>query len=64
MDETTATGVAGIVFELLQTQIQVVGRPTLPPCVLEAVIEEAELDEDIKYKDYRPVYKNHWGVTL
>ena len=26
------------------------GRATLPQCVLEAVIEEAELDEDIKYK--------------
>ena len=30
--------------------IEVVGRPTLSQCVLEAVIEEAELDEDIKYK--------------
>ncbi|MCP4576594.1 MAG: hypothetical protein GY846_09960 [Deltaproteobacteria bacterium] len=30
--------------------IEMVGRPTLPQCVLEAVLEEAQLDEDIKYK--------------
>ena len=30
--------------------IEVVGRATLPQCVLEAVIEEAKLDEDIEYK--------------
>ena len=30
--------------------IEVVGRASLPQCVLEAVIEEAELDEDIEYK--------------
>ena len=30
--------------------IEMVGRPTLPQCVLEAVLEEAQLDEDIEYK--------------
>ena len=30
--------------------IEMVGRPTLSQCVLEAVIEEAQLDEDIDYK--------------
>ena len=41
--------------------IEMVGRPTLPQCVLEAVIEEAHLDEDIEYKvrkkngDFQPI---------
>ncbi|MFC1869056.1 metallophosphoesterase [Thermodesulfobacteriota bacterium] len=30
--------------------LEIPGRPTLPQCVLEAVIEEAELNEDIEYK--------------
>lgn len=34
--------------------IEMAGRPTLPQCVLEAVIEEADLSEDLEFKYKRP----------
>ena len=52
--EATKKAVTGQQIRKYQTYVddflEMVGRPTLPQCVFEAVIEEAELDETLEFK--------------